>query len=388
MGTDRPDPGLYPPDRLDRAAAAARDAGLAALLLSPGPDLRYLTGYDAHQLERLTCLVVPAAAPAGGPVAAAAPFLAVPRLELPAAQASPAGSLGLEIIPWNETDDPYALVAGRLVAEADVAGPVGLSDRMWALMVLRFRDALPGVRQALASVALRGLRIRKTAAEVAALRAAGEAIDRVHARVPGWLRAGRTERQVAADIADAIIEEGHARVDFTIVGSGPNAASPHHEVSDRVLQPGDAVVVDIGGTMPSGYCSDCTRTYVIGTPPPEFVAYYRVLRDAQQAACDAVKPGVAAEAVDAAARNPITAAGYGEFFVHRTGHGIGLEPHEDPYIVAGNTEPLEPGMAFSIEPGIYPGPHGARIEDIVVCTEQGYERLNHAGRELVCVDIR
>jgi Xaa-Pro aminopeptidase len=387
MATDRPDPGLYPPARLDLAAAAARDAGLSALLLTPGPDLRYLTGYDAHQLERLTCLVVPAAEPDGGPPAAA-PFLVVPRLELPAAQASTAGGLGLEIIPWDETDDPYALVARRLRAGRDAAGPVGLSDRMWALMVLRFRDALPGVRQDLASVALRAMRIRKTPAEVAALRAAGEAIDRVHARVPGWLRAGRTERQVAADIADAIIEEGHARVDFTIVGSGPNAASPHHEVSGRVLQPGDAVVVDIGGTMPSGYCSDCTRTYVIGTPPPEFAAYYRVLRDAQQAACDAVRPGVPAEAVDAAARTPITAAGYGEFFMHRTGHGIGLECHEDPYIVSGNAEPLGPGMAFSIEPGIYPGPHGARIEDIVVCTEQGCERLNQAGRELVCVDIR
>jgi Xaa-Pro aminopeptidase len=388
MGTDRPDPGLYPPERLDLAATAARDAGLAALLLTPGPDLRYLTGYDAHQLERLTCLVVPAAGPADTTAAAARPFLVVPRLELPAAQASPAGGLGLEIIPWDETDDPYALVAGRLGAGPGPGAPVGLSDRMWALMVLGFRDALPGVRQDLASRALRALRIRKTPAEVAALRAAGEAIDRVHARVPGWLRAGRTERQVAADIADAILEEGHARVDFTIVGSGPNAASPHHEVSDRALRPGDAVVVDIGGTMPSGYCSDCTRTYVIGTPPPEFAAYYRVLQGAQQAACDAVRPGVTAEAVDAAARDPIAAAGYGEFFVHRTGHGIGLECHEDPYIVSGNAEPLGPGMAFSVEPGIYPGPHGARIEDIVVCTEQGYERLNQAGRELVCVDIR
>jgi Xaa-Pro aminopeptidase len=390
MGTDRPDPGLYPPDRIGLAAAAARDAGLAALLLTPGPDLRYLTGYDAHQLERLTCLVIPAAARAGGPSAPAAeqPFLVVPRLELPAAQASPAGGLELEIIPWDETDDPYALVAARLGAGRGAAGPVGLSDRMWALMVLRFRDALPGVRQDLASAALRALRITKTPAEVAALRAAGEAIDRVHARVPGWLRAGRTERQVAADIADAILEEGHARVDFTIVGSGPNAASPHHEVSDRALQPGDAVVVDIGGTMPSGYCSDCTRTYVIGAPPPEFTAYYRILQGAQEAACAAVRPGVTAEAVDAAAREPITAAGYGEYFVHRTGHGIGLESHEDPYIVSGNAEPLQPGMAFSIEPGIYPGRSGARIEDIVVCTEQGYERLNHAGRDLVCVEAR
>jgi Xaa-Pro aminopeptidase len=372
MGAEERGPGLYPADRLDQAAQAAAAAGLSALLLTPGPDLRYLTGYDANQLERLTCLVLPASG---------TPGLIVPRLELPAAQASPAGGLGLDMIPWDETADPYGLVAKHLgQVEA-----VGLSDRMWALMVLRLRDALPGVRQDLASRALSGLRICKTPAEVAALRAAGEAIDRVHARVPGLLQPGRTEHQVAADIADAIVEEGHARVDFTIVGSGPNAASPHHEASDRMLRPGDAVVVDIGGTMPSGYCSDCTRTYAIGEPPAELVAYYPVLRDAQQAACDAVRPGVTAEAVDAAARVPITAAGYGEFFVHRTGHGIGLEVHEDPYIVAGNAEPLRPGMAFSIEPGIYPGPHGARIEDIVVCTEQGFERLNNAPRDLVCV---
>jgi Xaa-Pro aminopeptidase len=383
VGEDLPGLRLYPADRLDQAAQAAAAAGLSALLLTPGPDLRYLTGYDAHQLERLTCLVLPAAAPAAA--AAGKPLLIVPRLELPAAQASPAGQLGLEMIAWDETEDPYAIVAGRLGPSPEAA--VGLSDRMWALMVLRFRDALPGAAQELASAALRGLRIRKTSAEVAALRAAGEAIDRVHARVPGLLRPGRTERQVAADIADAIVAEGHARADFTIVGSGPNAASPHHDVSDRVLAPGDAVVVDIGGTMPSGYCSDCTRTYVIGAPPPGFAEYYQVLQDAQQAACAAVRPGVSAEAVDAAAREPITAAGYGGYFMHRTGHGIGLECHEDPYIVSGNAEPLQPGMVFSVEPGIYPGPHGARIEDIVVCTEQGFERLNNATRDLVRVSL-
>ena len=220
---------------------------------------------------------------------------------------------------------------------------------------------------------------------MAALREAGAAIDRVHARVPGWLKAGRTEREVGTLIAEAILAEGHVQVDFVIVGSGPNAASPHHEVSDRVLTAGDAVVVDIGGTMPSGYCSDSTRTYAIGEPPAEFTAYYKILFDAQEAACAAVRPGVSAESVDAAAREPITRAGFGDAFFHRTGHGIGLEAHEDPYIVAGNGEPLEPGMAFSVEPGIYPGPHGARIEDIVVCTEVGVERLNHTPRELVIV---
>ncbi len=372
MGTDQARTPLYPADRLDRAAIAAKEAGFDALLLTPGPDLRYVIGYDAPQLERLTCLAVPAGRP---------PFLVVPRLELPAALASPAGRIGLDIVAWDETEDPYAIVARRLGAVSSV----GLADRMWALMALGLRDALPGTRQGLASAALRGLRIRKSAAEVAALGEAAGAIDRVHARVPGLLRPGRTEREVAADIADAIIAEGHARADFAIVASGPNAASPHHGASDRMLAAGDAVVVDIGGTMPSGYCSDCTRTYVIGSPPPGFAAYYQVLKDAQEAACAAVRPGVTAESVDAAAREPITAAGYGEHFIHRTGHGIGLECHEDPYIVVGNSETLAPGMAFSIEPGIYPGGHGARIEDIVVCGEDGCIRLNNGTRELVVV---
>ena len=366
---------LYPADRLEAVRAAVRAAGLDAVLLTPGPDLRYVIGYDAKQLERLTCLAVPADGD---------PALYVPRLELAAAQVSPAGALSLEIIPWEETDDPFRMVADGLgLAGGD--STIGLSDRMWALFVLRFRDELPGVRLALAGGALRPLRIRKTAAEVAALREAGAAIDRVHARIPGWLRAGQTEQAIGALIAEAILAEGHATVDFVIVASGPNAASPHHEVSDRILQAGDAVVVDIGGTMPSGYCSDSTRTYAIGAPPEEFSTYYSVLFDAQEAACVAVRPGVTAESVDAAAREPITRAGYGEAFFHRTGHGIGLEAHEDPYIVAGNREPLEPGMAFSVEPGIYPGPHGARIEDIVVCTADGFERLNNTPRELVVV---
>ncbi len=361
---------LFPEERLERVRAAVWTAGLDAVLLTPGPDLRYVTGYDAKQLERLTCLVVPANGD---------PALFVPRLELAAARA--AISSGLDIVAWEETQDAFGLVANHLGA----VETVGLSDRMWALFVLRFREALPGARQVLASGVLRDLRIRKTPAEVEALREAGAAIDRVHAQVPGWLKPGVSERHVGLRIAEAILAEGHAHVDFTIVGSGPNAASPHHEVSDRVLAAGDVVVVDIGGSMPSGYCSDSTRVYSIGEPPAEFAEYYEVLKQAQEAACQAVKPGVTAESVDAAAREPITAAGYGELFIHRTGHGIGLEAHEDPYIVTGNDLVLEPGMAFSIEPGIYPGPHGARIEDIVVCTSDGVERLNLQPRDLVVV---
>ncbi|WP_395110083.1 M24 family metallopeptidase [Actinomadura sp. SCN-SB] len=369
---------LYPRERAARVREAAEKAGLDALLLTPGPDLRYVTGYDARALERLTCLAVPADGE---------PFLVVPRLELPAAQESPAGALGVELVPWDETDDPYAMVTARLTrarAKGERAR-VAVADRMWAVMALRFRAALPGAEQVAAGAVMRELRIRKSPAEVAALREAGAAIDRVHRRVPGFLKPGRTEKEVARDIADAILDEGHVSVDFVIVGSGPNGANPHADPTDRTIRPGEPVVVDIGGTMPSGYCSDSTRNYCVGTPPADYTAYYEVLREAQEASCQAVRPGVTPEAVDAAGRDLIAAAGHGEHFFHRTGHGIGLETHEDPYIVAGNTEPLEPGMAFSVEPGIYAGPHGARIEDIVVCTENGFERMNDTERGVVIV---
>lgn len=360
------------PDRLSQARTAVADAGLSALLVTPGPDLRWLTGYEALPLERLTCLVLPADGE---------PFLVAPGLEVPAVEASAVPSLGIEVVGWGETEDPYALVAARLPAPG---GMVALANRMWAEQVLRFRAALPGAEQTLASEVLSDLRARKSPDEVDALRRAGQAIDRVHSRMAEFLVPGRTEREAGRDIAAAILAEGHERVDFVIVGSGPNGASPHHEVGDRVLEPGDVVVVDIGGTTADGYCSDCTRMYALGEPPAEFAAYFSVLHEAQLAACDHAGPGVTAESVDAAARDVITAAGYGEFFVHRTGHGIGVETHEEPYIVEGNTTVLEAGMAFSIEPGIYlPGRHGARIEDIVVATDGGIERLNVTDRQLV-----
>jgi Xaa-Pro aminopeptidase len=254
-----------------------------------------------------------------------------------------------------------------------------------ALHVFGLRDDRPGVDQVLAGPVLRELRMRKDAAEIAALRTAGAAIDRVHARVGEWLRPGRTEAEVGADLAAAIVAEGHTHAEFVIVGSGPNGASPHHEVSDRVIEAGDVVVVDIGGPVAAGYHSDSTRTYVLGASNHTDVAEtYAVLQAAQHAAVEAVRPGVTAESIDRAARAVIADAGFGEYFIHRTGHGIGLDVHEDPYIVADNTIALEPGMAFSIEPGIYlPGRWGARIEDIVVVTDSGVESFNNQPRELV-----
>jgi Xaa-Pro aminopeptidase len=359
-------------DRLGRARKATAAAGVDCLLVTPGADLRYLTGYAAVGLERLTCLVLPADGD---------PALVVPRLERPAALASPVGGLDLEVLDWEETDDPFALVARRVPAGAR---RVAVDDHMHAAKVFALRAALPEAQQTLAGGVLRPLRARKAPDEVDALRRAGAAIDRVHRRMGEWLRPGRTEREVGRDVARAILAEGHEGGEWVVVGSGPNGASPHHEVSDRVVAAGDPVVVDIGGTTPDGYCSDSTRTYVVGgEPDAQFAAYYDVLVRAQEAGVVAVRPGVSAESVDAAARDVIAAAGYGGFFVHRTGHGIGLETHEDPYVVAGNREPLEPGMAFSVEPGIYlPGRHGARIEDVVVVTADGVERLNSTSRAL------
>jgi Xaa-Pro aminopeptidase len=359
--------------RLERAAATTRACEIDALLVSPGADLRYLTGYDAVPLERLTCLVVPAD---GDPV------LVAPTLEVPAAQASPIGALGLPVHGWDETSDPYHLVASLASGSATVA----VSDGMAARHVLRLRAAMPAVEQSLAGRVLRELRMRKSRHEVDALAAAAAAIDRVHANVPRWLRAGRTEREIGRDIAEAILDEGHARVDFVIVGSGPNGASPHHELSDRVLAPGDPVVVDIGGTMPDGYCSDATRTYCVGEPPPDFAAAYAALQRAQAAAVAHVAQGVTAGSVDATAREVLADAGLADAFIHRLGHGIGLETHEEPYLVDGNDELLDVGMAFSVEPGVYfAGRYGARIEDIVVVTPEGARSLNERPRELAVV---
>lgn len=359
--------------RLLGVQRAAGLAGIDAVLVTPGPDLRYLIGYDAVPLERLTCLVVPAD---GDPV------LVVPGLEELAAQASPAGSLGLPILTWGETDDPCALVA----SVAAGAGRVAVDDHMWAQKVLGLRAAMPGAEQVLAGPLIHPLRMRKDPAEVAALRQAGQAIDRVHAEVPGILHAGRTEREAGRAIAELIIATGHRTVDFVIVASGPNGASPHHELSDRVIEHGDPVVVDIGGTMPSGYCSDSTRMYAVGEPPAQFLQWFEILLTAQQAAVEAVRPGLTCAQVDAVARDLLESHGLADLFIHRTGHGIGLETHEEPYIVSGNELPLEPGMAFSIEPGFYSrGRFGSRIEDIVVCTESGGESVNHRTHELVVI---
>ena len=358
-------------ERRRRALEAAEATGLAGILVSPGPDLAYLVAYAPLPLERLTLLVLSTGTD---------PTLVVPTLERPLAERA-AGAPGLTLRDWRDgSDDPYAFVAGMLGS-----GRYAVTDRTWASHLLALERAGPERSFVAAGEALPLLRAVKDPDEVERLRVVAHAADAAFGDVISLPFAGRAEAAVAAELDRLLREHGHERVDFTIVGSGPNAASGHHEPGERRIGPGDAVVMDFGG-MRDDYCSDITRTVFVGEPTDEAREVYAIVRAAQQAAFEAVRPGVAAEDVDRAARAVITDAGYGERFVHRTGHGIGLEVHEPPYIVEGNATPLEPGMTFSDEPGIYlEGRFGVRIEDQVVVTPEGAERLNDATRELTIV---
>ncbi len=360
--------------RLQRASAEAAARGIGALLVTPSADYEYLLGYRAPALERLTCLILPADGP---------PALVLPGLEEPLARHAMGGLAdGLEIVSWGETDDPFRLVRARLRG----ALRVGLQDQMWSRFVLRLRALLDPAELVDASPAIGAVRRIKQPEEVDRLRAAASAADAAMRAITAERLSGRSEAEVSRHINDLLVEAGHDAADFAIVASGPNSASPHHGPGERVIEAGDAIVLDIGGTR-AGYCSDTTRTAFVGDPPPDFAALYEVLRQAQAAACAAVAPGVAAGEIDRAARQIIDEAGYGAAFFHRTGHGIGMETHEEPYIVESNDEPLVAGNAFSVEPGIYiAGQWGARIEDIVICTESGSERLNTTGTDLYRVE--
>ena len=356
-------------ERLARVqqAMAARDVDV--VMLSVGHDLPYLTGYHAMPLERLTMLVVPRAGTA---------TLVIPRLEEPRVAPHPTV---FATAPWNETDDPIALTAQL----AKGARRVAIGDQLWARFLVELLPHMPNVDWIRAVDVVGPLRRVKTAAEIAALQRAGAAADRVASQLHAGdiPLVGRTEAQVSADISQRLLDEGHDVVNFAIVAAGDNAASPHHHPGSRVIRAGEIVLCDFGGTM-ADYCSDITRCVYLGEPPAEVRDAYAVLKEAQAASVASAVVGATCESVDAAARDIIAAAGYGEYFVHRTGHGIGMEAHEDPYIVSGNTERLEAGHAFSIEPGIYiPGRFGMRLEDIVVATANGPLPMNAVSHDLV-----
>ncbi|KOX06356.1 peptidase M24 [Streptomyces sp. NRRL B-1140] len=359
--------------RMERAARTAADAGLAGLLVAPGPDLVWLTGYTPPAVtERLTLLVL---------AAGQDPVLVVPSLEAPDAHRA-AGAAALTLRDWTDGKDPYAATAALL----DASGRYGISDNAWALHLLALRQALPGSSYASLTEALPMLRAVKDAAELDLMAAAGAAADATFEEIRNVPFAGRREAEVAADLNRLLRRHGHQQVDFTIVASGPNGADPHHEAGERVIARGDMVVLDFGG-LRDGYGSDTSRTVHVGEPTDEERRVHDLVREAQEAGFRAVRPGAACQDVDRAARRVITDAGYGEYFIHRTGHGIGVTTHEPPYMIEGEERPLVPGMCFSVEPGIYlPGRFGVRIEDIVTVTEDGGRRLNTTARELVIVE--
>jgi D-alanyl-D-alanine dipeptidase len=357
--------------RRARAVAQATDAGLDGVLVAPGPDLLYLTGYMPVAItERLTLLVL---------ARDAAPTMIVPSLEHGDA-GNATGTRDIALIDWSDGQDPYATIAPALRP----TGAYAISDTAWALQVLGLQHELPGLALQSMSVALPMLRAVKDAAEIARLAAAGAAADACFEALLHVPFAGRTENDVAADLARMLLEHGHSQVDFTVVGSGPNGANPHHEAGDREIAEGDMVVLDFGG-LKDGYGSDTSRTVHVGDEPTaEEVEVHELVRHAQQAGFEAVRPGATCQDVDRAARAVIAEAGYGERFLHRTGHGIGTTTHEPPYMVEGETRPLQPGMCFSIEPGVYLADRfGVRIEDIVAVGDDGHgRRLNRTDREL------
>ncbi|MFF1449889.1 M24 family metallopeptidase [Streptomyces sp. NPDC058274] len=359
--------------RMTRAARDAAGAGLSGLLITPGPDLTWLCGYrPTAETERLTLLVLSADSE---------PRLLVPVLERPDAEAAP-GAGALRVSDWRDDQDPYAVAAGLLRSD----GRYGVSDSAWALHLLELQEAVPLTRYRALAYALPMLRAVKDEPEIARLASAAAAAQAAYEEILSVRFAGRRETDVAADLAGLLRAHGHSRVDFTVVGSGPNGADPHHGAGDRTIATGDMVVLDFGG-LKDDYHSGVTRTVHVGEPTDEEQRVHDVVRTAQQAAFDAVRPGVACQEIDRVARSVIESAGYGEYFVHRTGHGIGFTPHEPPYLVKGEQQPLVAGMCFTVEPGIYlPGRFGVRIEDIVTCTDEAGRRLNSASHEMAVVE--
>ena len=358
--------------RIVRLRQEMSQQGIDAVLLSVGHDMPYLVGYQAMPLERLTMLIIPSQGKA---------TLIIPRLEAPRVQ--DLGDL-FELLPWGETEDPVALTHKCLGDARSVA----VGDQMWARFLVELLALRPNAQYVRAQQLMKSLRAVKDQAEIDALVAVGAAADRVAMQLQSGNipLVGRTEAQVSADISARLLAEGHDKVNFAIVAAGENAASPHHHPGSRVIQRGEIVLCDFGGTM-NGYCSDITRCVHVGPIPADIQKAYDVLQRAQKAAVDAAVVGATCESVDKHARDIIAAAGYGDFFVHRTGHGIGMEEHEDPYMVAGNDDLISAGHAFSVEPGIYiPGKWGMRLEDIVVATDAGPMPMNKVNHGLIAID--
>lgn len=358
--------------RWARAQELMARKGLTLLLIGAGSDLFYLLGGRGHVSERMTLLALPVEG---------RPTLLIGALEAPAF-ADWEGEI--DIRTWSDHDDPVTVLR-RAITPVSVPA-VGVGEQLWSLFLLRLQEAYRASSWYSAGGVLRELRAVKDADELAVMREAARRTDLVWETFAREPAAGLTERQAAARLTALLAEQGMPPSFETIVAAGPHAASPHHEPGARVIVSGDALVCDFGGIL-EGYCSDITRTVHVGPPSAEFRAVYALVQRAQETAFRAIRPGRRCEEIDEAARWVIEAAGHGEHFIHRTGHGLGIDIHEAPYIVKGNTQLLQPGMVFSNEPGIYlPSKLGVRIEDIVVVTEEGAESLNQCSRALTVLD--
>jgi Xaa-Pro aminopeptidase len=346
----------------ERLAAAAVDAAV----VPPSGDLVYLTGLHVHLSERLALLVLPVR---GEPV-----------MVLPAFEASRVPA-GLRASPWQEDEDPLALLLAALPVSA---ASLAFGERVAASELLGVAAARPEARLVPLERVTGGVRAVKDAQEIEALRSAAAAADRAYTAVLSAPIAGLSERALAARLAGALRAQGLEDT-FVTVASGPNAAFPHHVTGERVIEHGDGVLFDFGGRA-DGYLSDVSRTVAVGEASARLREVHAAVAAAQAAGLAALRPGVRLGDVDAAARGSLAAVGLAEAFTHRLGHGLGLEIHEPPYLRGGVDQAAEAGHVVTVEPGVYlPGELGVRIEDDVLVTEGGCERLTHAPRDLLVV---
>jgi Xaa-Pro dipeptidase len=358
-------------ERIERLQQKMQQEELDLTVLGPSANMFYFSGMRTSPDERLQVLLIPAA---GQPVAV------FPQMYRKQAETSLTSLY--EIRDWADSQDPLRVVSTALGGRKPRR--VVVDDTLWSCHLVSLLGVFDDVPSLATVSALAGsLRLYKDRHELELLRQAGEAADQVMEKVRDSIRPGMTERQLGAFIENAYRDLADDISFKPIVASGPHSASPHHSTGTRAFAKGDFVVVDCGGLV-GGYCSDITRTFCLGQADEEMRQVYKAVMEANQAAYEAVGKGCSGEEADAAARSVITNAGYGPRFIHRTGHGIGLEVHEAPYLVDGNREELASGMVFSIEPGIYlDGSFGVRIEDIVALTEDGAEQLNRFPRELI-----
>jgi len=359
-------------DRRARLCAALRASGLEALALNPCPSLVYLTGLHFHLMERPVVAIFTPDAP---------PAVILPELELLKVQGLPVQSF-----PYGENPAGWEGVFRQAVESLGLEGKrIGVEPLAMRLLEFGYlRAGAPTASFPDASAVVSRLRVRKDADEIAAMRRAVQiAQSALEATIP-LMKIGMTEKELAAELVVQLLRHGSQfEMPFApIVSGGPNSANPHASPTDRPLEPGDLLVVDWGAAF-DGYMSDLTRTFAVGEVEEEFAKIHRIVQEANAAGRAAARPGARCAEVDIAARSVIDKAGYGVFFTHRTGHGIGMEGHEDPYMRGDNEQTLEPGMAFTVEPGIYlPGRNGARIEDNVVITEHGADCLSDMAREI------